>query len=179
DDFEGVLRVVDDLSTDIERVTGARPDVDEAVPEDTDYVVIVGTLGKSPLIDELVEDGKLDIDDLSDKWEMFTTHVVDDPLDGVGRALVIVGSDQRGTIFGAYDLSSQIGVSPWHWWDDVPAARKHALYVLPGPHTIGEPAVKYRGFFINDENPATGNWAPKMFGPGHAEGHPNGLNRFY
>ncbi|MGE5786089.1 MAG: glycosyl hydrolase 115 family protein, partial [Myxococcales bacterium] len=78
------------------------------------------------------------------------------------------GSDQRGTIFGAYELSKQIGVSPWYWWDDIPPRRQSALYVLPGPHSQGEPAVKFRGFFINDENPTTGRWATKKFGPGKA-----------
>lgn len=179
DDHDGVLRVVDDLRLDIERVTGVAPDIENEVPDDASYVVIVGTLGKSSLIDTLVDEAKLDVDDLSGKWEMFTTHVVDEPMAGVLQALVIVGSDQRGAIFGAYDLSSQIGVSPWHWWDDVPPQRKPALFVLPGPHSMGEPAVKYRGFFINDENPATGEWAPKMFGPGKAEGYPNGLNHLY
>ena len=81
--------------------------------------------------------------------------MVEHPLPGVRRAFVIAGSDQRGTIFGAYDVSRQIGVSPWYFWDDVPAPHRDALYVLPGRHSQGTPAVKYRGFFINDENPAT------------------------
>ena len=102
------------------------------------------------------------------------------PLPGVDRAFVIAGSDQRGTIYGAYDVSKQIGVSPWHFWDDVPARHQNALYVLPGRHTQGTPKVKYRGFFINDENPALGRWAPAYFGPGKAPGFPNGFNsNFY
>src|SRR3954454_13555272 len=98
---------------------------------------------------------------------------------GVRRAFVIAGSDQRGTIYGAYDLSKRIGVSPWYWWDDVPAAHHDALYLRPGRHSQGTPAVKYRGFFINDENPATGTWAPEFFGPGKAPGYPGGLNAAY
>lgn len=177
DDFAGVQRVASDLQSDIERVTGVRPELSN--DDGADLVVIVGTVGKSAVVDQLIADDKLDVSELEGKWEMFTTQIVEAPMDGVERALVIAGSDQRGTIYGAYDLSAQIGVSPWYWWDDVPAAQKSALYVLPGKHTNGEPKVKYRGFFINDENPASGNWAPKMFGPGLAEGFPNGFNHHY
>jgi hypothetical protein len=94
--------------------------------------------------------------------------------------LVITGSDQRGTIYGAYDISRLIGVSPWYFWDDVPVARQDELYVQAGRHSLGTPAVKYRGLFINDENPALGTWAPAFFGPGLAKGYANGFNhKFY
>lgn len=180
DDAAGVLRVAEDLRDDIERVTDVAPEVyRDQPPGSAKRVVLVGTLGSHALIDRLMDEHDIDTDPLEGKWEKFLTFVVEAPMDGVEQALVIVGSDQRGTIFGAYDLSSQIGVSPWYWWDDVPPQRQHALYVLPGPHTMGEPAVKYRGFFINDENPSTGNWAPKMFGPGEAECCPWGLNHHY
>src|SRR5665811_2583465 len=68
--------------------------------------------------------------------------------------------DRRGTIYAAYAISQQIGVSPWYWWDDVKPQHQDALYVLPGRHSDGEPVVKYRGFFINDENPDLGTWGP-------------------
>ncbi|WP_437493943.1 glycosyl hydrolase 115 family protein [Sorangium sp. So ce1014] len=179
-DYDGVIRVVNDLAADIQRVTGAAATVvPDEIPESATEVVLIGTLGKSPLIDQLEEEGKLDVSGVTGKWETFVTQIVEDPVEGVERALVIAGSDQRGAIFGAYDLSAQIGVSPLYWWDDVPPQRKHALYVLPGLHTQGEPAVRFRGFFINDENPATGNWAAKMFGPGKAPNQPGGLNHFY
>src|SRR5262249_24471314 len=107
-------------------------------------------------------------------------QVVENPWPGVRSAFVIAGSDQRGTIYGAYDVSRQIGVSPWNWWDDVPARHRDALFVLPGRHTQGTPRVKYRGFFINDENPNLGTWAPEFFGPGLAPGFPGGFNHdFY
>ena len=105
---------------------------------------------------------------IAGKWETSLEQVVSHPMPGVDSALVIAGSDQRGTIYGVYDVSRGIGVSPWYWWDDVPARHHDALYVLPGRHSQGTPAVKYRGFFINDENPQTGTWAPTMFGPGLA-----------
>lgn len=174
-DHAGVHRVAGDLATDIERVTGQRPELlRDTVPRGA-TPVIVGTLGHSPLIDALVADGTLDVTGIVGAWETSLQQVVHDPLPGVRQALVIAGSDQRGTIFGAYDVSRRIGVSPWHWWDDVPARRSAELHVLPGRHTQGTPAVKYRGLFINDENPALGTWAPRHFGPGKAPGHPGGL----
>ena len=179
-DHAGVVRVAGDLQADIKRVTGVQPAVssDEA-PAGAKEVVIVGTIGTSPLVDKLIASHKLDVSGIAGKWETTLEQVVSDPLPGVSRAFVIAGSDQRGTIFGAYDVSKQIGVSPWHFWDDVPARHQNALYVLPGRHTQGTPKVKYRGFFINDENPALDRWVPGQFGPGLAEGFPGGFNHNY
>jgi hypothetical protein len=178
-DHAGVIRVLDDLQADIKAVTGVTPVVaHDRIPGGRDPV-LVGTVGKSPLIDRLVATGKLDVRGLAGKWETTVQQIVDHPLPGVRRAFVIAGSDQRGTIYGAYDLSKRLGVSPWKFWDDVPVRHQDAVYVLPGRHTQGTPAVKYRGFFINDENPATGTWAPGYFGPGKAPGYPGGLNAQY
>ncbi len=175
-DYDGVKRVAGDLRADVASVTGAQPALaTDHAPAHGD-VVLVGTIGKSPLIDGLIAAHKLEVAGIAGKWETSLEQLVDHPLPGVRRAFVIAGSDQRGTIYGAYDVSRRIGVSPWHWWDDVPARHQDALYVLPGRHTQGTPAVKYRGFFINDENPALGTWAPRFFGPGLAPGHPGGLN---
>jgi len=181
DDHSGVLRAVGDLRNDIKRVTGAEPAVahDEVPPRHSE-VVLIGTIGRSPLIDRLVTSGRLDVSGIAGKWETTLEQVVENPLPGVRRAFVIAGSDQRGTIFGIYETTRQMGVSPWHFWDDVPPRHHDELYVLPGRHTQGTPAVKYRGFFINDENPALGTWAPGYFGPGHAPGFPAGFNsKFY
>jgi hypothetical protein len=178
-DHAGVLRVAGDLATDLRRATGVQPAVShDAVPAGRDPV-IVGTIGRSALIDRIVAAGRLDVTGIRGRWETTVEQVVDHPLPGVRRAFVIAGSDQRGTIYGAYDVSRQIGVSPWHFWDDVPVPHSGALYVRPGRHSQGTPAVKYRGFFINDENPATGTWAPRYFGPGKAPGYPGGLNAAY
>jgi len=178
-DHAGVIRVVDDLSADIAAVTGVTPAVaHDRVPGGRDPVLI-GTIGKSPLIDRLVAAGKLDVRGIAGKWETTVEQIVENPLPGVRRAFVIAGSDQRGSIYGAYDLSKRLGVSPWRFFDDVPVRHRDAVYLLPGRHTQGTPAVKYRGFFINDENPATGTWAPRYFGPGKAPGFPNGLNAAY
>lgn len=136
-------------------------------------VLIVGTLHKSPLIYALVKAEKLDVKFLEGKWESYISQVVQNPLPGVERAMVVVGSDARGTIFGCYDLSEQIGVSPWWWWADVPVKRREGVWALGsgvggggngtrgaanGRKVQGEPTVRYRGIFINDEQPALTNW---------------------
>ncbi|MEW1647715.1 glycosyl hydrolase 115 family protein [Streptomyces sp. NPDC091219] len=172
DDHPGVVRVAEDLRADIERVTGVRPG--RALARERD-VVLVGTIGRSALVDGLVAAGKLDVSGVRGRWETSLQTVVERPMPGVERAFVIAGSDPRGTIFGAYDVSYGIGVSPWHWWDDVPPTHRDEVWVRPGRYSQGTPAVKYRGFFINDENPALGTWAPAYFGPGKAPGYPGGF----
>ena len=170
-DYPGVLRVVRDLQNDIYKVTNSKPDLltdsTPSSPEGMDFqkeIVIVGTLGKNILIDKLVAEKKLDVEDVKGKWETFLIEVVEKPFIGVDRALVIVGSDKRGTIYGVYDFSEKIGVSPWYWWADVPVKKKDNVYVLPGRYTMGEPKVKYRGIFINDEAPALSGWSMEKFG---------------
>ena len=163
-DDAGVLRAAADLGEDLGAVTGTAAAVERGDSPPGTRVVLVGTLGRSALIDGLVAAGRLDASGLEGRREMFMTQIVDAPVEGLERALVIAGSDRRGTIYGIYDLSSQIGVSPWVWWADVPAARRPELHVLPGVHTRGEPAVRYRGIFINDEAPALSGWVGDRFG---------------
>ncbi|MEY4547409.1 MAG: hypothetical protein RL685_3604, partial [Pseudomonadota bacterium] len=176
-----VQRAARDLAVDVNRVSSVTPVVSLGARVPTQAaVVIVGTLGKSTLLDQLVKAGKLDLSALAGRWEMAITTVVEQPLPGVERALVIAGSDPRGTIYGIYDLSKQMGVSPWYYWDDVPVQRQSAVFVLPGRHSQGEPAVKYRGFFINDEDPQLGTWARNTFGDGPNPKRPHGFERkFY
>ncbi len=162
-DFQGVIRAAQDLKVDIGKVTNHQPEMVNTPSFDPE-MVIIGTLGKSPVIDQLVKEKKLNVDQLSGKWESFIIQIIENPLPNVDKALVIVGSDKRGTIFGIYDLSSNIGVSPWYWWADVPVKKQSSIYILPGAHTLGEPKVKYRGIFINDEAPALSGWAFKTFG---------------
>ena len=127
-------------------------------------MVIAGTLGKSPIIDKLVSEGKISTKDIAGKWETFVIQVVKKPLPGVREALVITGSDKRGTIYGIYELSAEIGVSPWYWWADVPVEHREALYIECDQNVQGPPAVKYRGIFLNDEYPALTNWVAEKFG---------------
>jgi len=164
DDYPGVVKALKHLQADIARVTNAEPELYiDKIPKSKEFV-LVGTLGKSPLIDKLVQAKKIDVTDIAGRWEKFLLQVVEKPLPDVDRALVIAGSDKRGTIYGIYDLSKEIGVSPWYWWADVPPKKSKKLYVLPGRHTKGEPAVKYRGIFLNDEEPALGRWAVEKYG---------------
>jgi len=163
-DFPGVLRAAQDLQGDIFKVTGVRPEFAGAGKLTDRNVVLIGTIGKSRILDELVRSHKIDVSAIEGKWEATLTQVVDHPLPGVARALVIAGSDKRGTIYGIYDLSEQIGVSPWYWWADVPIKKQAALYVKAGRWVQGEPAVKYRGIFLNDEAPALTGWAKEKFG---------------
>lgn len=164
-DYPGVIRALKDLQTDITNVTKAQPRFSKGnITATGDDLVLVGTVGKSALIDKLIKSGKLNVDGIADKWESFIIQTINNPIPGVAKALVIAGSDKRGTIFGIYDVSAQIGVSPWYWWADVPVKHHNELYILPGRHTMGEPAVKYRGIFINDEAPAFSGWAKEKFG---------------
>ncbi|MCE4553068.1 glycosyl hydrolase 115 family protein [Roseateles cellulosilyticus] len=152
------------FAADLERVSGRpaalRDNVQSAAARE---VVLIGQLGRSPAVDGLLKSGKLKAADLKGQWEAFRQAVVDKPFPGVDRALVIVGSDRRGAVFGAYDLSARIGVSPWQWWADVPAARRADVFVTAGARD-DRPGVKYRGIFINDEAPALSTWAGTKFG---------------
>lgn len=162
-DHAGVLRAAGDLRQDVERVTGIRPALVEGTAP-RGPAVVVGTLGRSGLIERLIQGGKLDVRDIRGRWESSLIQVVERPWPGADRAVVIVGSDKRGTIFGVYDVSEEIGVSPWYWWADVPVRHRDALHVEAGRHLRVEPKVKYRGIFLNDEAPALSGWAQDKFG---------------
>ncbi len=169
-DWPGVVRAVGDLSADVGRVTGHAAAIEKSAgaagyqgAKGAD-VVIIGTIGKSPLIDALVKAGKLDVSGIAGQWESAVTTIVERPMPGVKRALVIAGADKRGTIYGIYDLSEQIGVSPWYWWADVRVPHQDALYVMPGRVVQPVPAVKYRGIFFNDEAPCLSGWTKEKFG---------------
>jgi hypothetical protein len=163
-DWPGVLRAGADLQADVERVTGVKPPlVTNGAPEGR-LAVIIGTVGKSPVIDGLARSGKLNAGAISGKWESFIITTVTNPLPGINQALVIAGSDKRGTIYGLYEISEQIGVSPWYWWADVPPQHHENLFIRSGTYVQGPPVVKYRGIFINDEEPCFGPWAREKFG---------------
>ena len=146
------------LADDVERVTGKRPHVAvtasvKSIPKGV--AVVVGTVGKCRLIDELIRQNTIDVSAVKGKWESYIISTINCP--GQGQLLVIAGSDRRGTAFGLTTLSEAIGVSPWYWWADVTPTKKKALYLEPGTFVQGEPSVQYRGIFINDER--FGGWA--------------------
>ncbi|SDM48644.1 Glycosyl hydrolase family 115 [Catalinimonas alkaloidigena] len=163
-DHPGVLRTAGLFQQDLSRVAGQEVELVKGETHTAPRLIIVGTVGKSTLIDQLAKAGKLDVTALQGKWEQFLITPVKKPMPGVDQALVIVGSDKRGTIFGMFDLSEHMGVSPWHWWADAPVKSRQNIYVKAGKHTLGEPKVKYRGIFLNDEDPALGGWAREKFG---------------
>ncbi|MDX3117382.1 glycosyl hydrolase 115 family protein [Streptomyces scabiei] len=163
-DDPAVIRAADDLLSDVERVCGVRPRSRHTLPERAVALVMVGTLGASPVIDRLVARGRLDVSRVRGRWEASVTQVVERPTPGVERALVIAGSDRRGTVYGIYDTSERIGVSPWHWWADVPVERRDSVTVPAGPLTRREPSVRYRGVFLNDEENLT-TWSHRTQEP--------------
>jgi hypothetical protein len=160
-DWPGVARAAADLQADIARVTGITPALAHTAGGNP---IVIGTIGKSALVDQLIREKKIDVTGVAGKWESFVIQVVSQPLPGVASALVIAGSDKRGSIYGIYDVSEQIGVSPWYFWADVPVVHKDALFVKAGRYVEGEPAVKYRGIFLNDEAPALSGWVREKYG---------------
>jgi hypothetical protein len=167
-DWPGVGLAVTSLAGDLKAVSGVAPQVLHELPVSGGRngvdVILVGTIGRSPLIDRLIQEGKLDVSGVRGQWEASVTQVVERPLPAIRRAVVIAGADKRGTIFGVYGLSEQMGVSPWVWWADVPVRHKDALYVETGRYVAASPRVKYRGIFLNDEAPALSGWAAEKFG---------------
>ena len=169
-DYKGVIRAARDLQHDLEQVSGIRPELVTLEAGltpgsiEAEQVILVGTLGRSPFIDQLARDELPDAGTLKNRWESSITAVVEHPFPGTGNALVICGSDKRGTIFGIYELCAQIGVSPWYFWADVTPAVREQLYIPEKTVRFDEPAVKYRGIFINDEAPALAGWVEERYG---------------
>jgi hypothetical protein len=164
-DYPVVKLAADLFSADVERVTGKRPIVQPGKAA-SKQIILVGTLGHSPLIDQLAAAGKLGkLDSLRDHWETTLWQMVDQPFPGVDRAFVIVGSDRRGAAYGLMALSEKIGVSPWYWWADVPVKKQGALTISASGPEIQSPSVKYRGIFINDEDWSLIPWVSKTFDP--------------
>jgi hypothetical protein len=158
-----VRHVAASFASDLERVSGRQPDLIHDIAAAKEGAVVIGVVGHSALIDALVKAGKIAPPDIAGQWEAFRQIVVDRPFPNVPRVLAIVGADRRGAVFGTYDLSQKIGVSPWYWFADVPVRRQAQLFVTAGSRR-DQPLVKYRGFFINDEDPAFNSWARRRFG---------------
>ncbi|EMD60268.1 glycoside hydrolase family 115 protein [Bipolaris sorokiniana ND90Pr] len=165
EDFEGIRIAATTLAQDIARVTGEEAPTITSEQSPSPCVIIVGSVQRSKYIHQLALSGSIDINIVQTKWETWCTALVHTPWDGCANALVICGSDKRGTIFGIYALSEQIGVSPWYWWADVPVEKSLSLYALDVRTVQGPPSVKYRGIFINDEAPALSAWVHEKYGP--------------
>ena len=151
-----VQRAVANLQKDFEKVTRKQLPVSESAR------ILVGTVGVNKQIDQWVKKGELR--DLKSKTEKYVIKTI-------GDQLVIAGSDKRGTVFGIYELTRQMGVSPWYYWADVPVEQHESLYIKKGEYTDGEPAVRYRGIFLNDEAPCLTTWVKNTFGTDYGDHH--------
>jgi len=152
------------LQKDIAAVTGHQPQIIHNLSAGLKQVIIIGIVDKDPLLVGLAKDKKLNANALKGKWEAFQLQTIKSPTKGVDKALIITGSDRRGTAYAVLELSKQLGVSPWYWWADVPVTKRHNTYFKNGVYFYDSPSVKYRGIFINDEEPAFGGWAREKFG---------------
>ena len=123
--------------------------------------IIVGTVGKSPLLKAV----SADVSALAGKKQAFLLQVLPD-----GK-LLVAGSDSHGTAYGIMELSRLIGVSPWEWWADVTPEKKTS-FVLPAEYqTLQSPSVEYRGIFINDEDWGLMPWSSQTYEPSDIKGH--------
>jgi hypothetical protein len=173
DEDKGIVMAIGNLKKDFSAICGNQPEhltYPAQVP--TPKCIIVGSYS-TKLIQNLVSSGKLKKEDLKDKNEKYIIQVVSNPIKGVKEALVIAGSDKRGTIYGIYELSRQMGVSPWYYWADVPIEKHENIYINNGIFTDGEPKVTYRGIFLNDEAPALSTWSKATFGGFNAKFYEN------
>ncbi len=161
-DAKAVAIAAQTLAADFGRVTGRQAQVVNTA----DARILVGTIGKSSFIDQLVKQKKIDGSQLKGKREKYIITMTD-------GQLVIAGSDRRGTVYGIYELSEQMGVSPWYYWADVPVEQHQRIYINNGVYTDGEPAVEFRGIFLNDEAPCLTSWVKNTFGTDYGD------HRFY
>lgn len=174
-DLPGISIAADNLAKDFGRVCGTDATVMPIDKPETNLPerIIVAASAESKIIKDLFKKKKLTESDLKGKYEKYIMTTVANPYPGVEEALVIAGSDRRGTIYGIYELSEQIGVSPWYDWADVPPLRHDQLYIADGTYTAGEPAVRYRGIFLNDEAPCLTSWVKNTYGTDYGD------HRFY
>ncbi len=154
------------LQADIQRVTGFTPVIitDLSNAPGIPFLIIIGSMDQSPLVQRLASQNMIP-PALGGKWESFILKTVRQPIKGVHSALIIAGSDRRGTAYGVFELSRQMGVSPWYWWADVPVRHRNQLFFHGSKiFQSGPPAVKYRGIFINDEAPSLSGWVRQNYG---------------
>ena len=145
----GVMLAAQNLQKDLKAVCGA--DV-TFTTEAKDATIVIGTTSTTKAYSK----------ELKGKTEMFI-------IEAANGKLNIVGSDRRGAIYGIYELSQQIGVSPWYYWADAPIDVHESLYIKNGTYTDGEPAVKWRGLFLNDEAPCLTSWVKNTFGTDYGD----------
>ncbi len=158
-----VQKVAQLFQGDIEKVTGKKLHIDTTVKA-SGPVILIGTIQHSRLLQRLISQNQLDVSQIKETWEAYQINIIKSPFAGVAQALVIAGSDRRGTAYGVLELSRQMGVSPWNWWADVPVQKKNELYIKAASVLRDAPKIQYRGIFINDEAPALSGWTREKFG---------------
>ncbi|KAK5947409.1 hypothetical protein PMZ80_001559 [Knufia obscura] len=155
-DWYGVQRAAQDLALDFGRVTGVNGTAQRVNSNSSSqYTIIAGTIGRSDVLNSLISAGQVDVTRTQGQWEAYQIQQVN--ING-SRSLVIAGADKRGTIFGIYEISQQIGVSPWWWFADISTIQQDQIYATAASIYRPSPSVKYRGIFINDEQPGLTNW---------------------
>lgn len=169
-DNKTVLLAARLFSEDVERVFGKKPALKFDVNMVSGTCIIAGSINDNRLIRELAKRKKIDLTDVKGNWEGCLIQVVENPVKGVKRALVIAGSDRRGTAYGLLELSKQMGVSPWNYFADVPPVKRDKIIVKHGRFVQKSPSVKYRGIFINDEMWGLRPWAMNTLAPSEGKG---------
>lgn len=162
-DFEVVKTTAGLFANDVKEVSGQILGVGTTKEAPQKNCIIVGTLGHNEWIDQMIAKKKLDVEPLKNRWESYLVQLVRNPLPGVDKALVIVGSDRRGAAYGLLSVSRTIGVSPWYWWADAPIVKQDQLHLKVDKYISKEPTVKYRGIFINDEDWGLYRWSRDNF----------------
>lgn len=152
------------LATDIEKITDKIPVVTN-MNNVSGNTIIAGTIGSNKWIDKMIANGKISVSEIDQGWERYQLQIVENPVPGIEKALVIVGSDRRGTAYGILEISRKIGVSPWEWWADVTPTKKESLSISIAKEVSKSPSVKYRGVFLNDEDWGLQRWAALNYEP--------------
>ena len=169
----GVKRIAGTVAHDMELVFGTAPEIlfrDITKQPDLKEIIsvqgiMIGTLGHSRMIEQIESQGLLSFEEIRGKREVYAFLLLECPEGGSAPSLVIAGSDKRGTIYGLFHLSELLGVSPLVKWNQVRPVKRSRVSVTERDQIISrEPSVRFRGFFINDEWPAFGNWCNRHFG---------------
>lgn len=177
--FPGVIRVTEKVAHDVELVSGKKPQilVEKEIPETLessgeDWTIIAATKGKSSFLKKLEEAGSAELKELEQKRECYAWIFPEIKNRTKSNLLVIAGSDKRGTIYGLFHLSEMLGVSPFVDWCGLMPPKQEKIELRENMACISkEPSVRYRGFFINDEWPAFGNWCNHNFGGFNAKAY--------
>ena len=168
EDYDGLSLIAASVAKDISLVTKekAKANVITKTESLKEYAIIAGSIGNNAVIDSLIEQGKVDASQIKGKREVYRIQVVENPVANVKKAIVVIGSDKRGTIYGLYHISEKMGVSPWVYWGDATPVAKDVVQIPEKELTVTskEPSVKYRGIFLNDEAPSLTSYAKKKFG---------------